>query len=133
MSSEEDPSTSTVMEGNIPLPVLSNMLVSSLTLTESLELKVAVLPRTELPKEGSTLVLSDNRLLENDRPELFCTVTADEETKFSALVPLVLISTSAFADRELELFFTRKEVIGDTNEAENTEDVPFISVEPVVM
>jgi len=57
----------------------------------------------------------------------------DEETKFRALVPLVFVSTSAFVDKELELFFTSKEVIGDTNEAENTEDVPFVSFEPVVM
>lgn len=133
MSSEEDSSTSAVMEGSRPLPVLRNMLVSSLMLTERLGLKVALLPRTELSKEGTTLVLSDNRLLENDRPELFCTVAADEETKFRALVPLVFVSTLPFVDRELELFFTTKEVIGDTNEAENTEDVPFISFEPVVM
>lgn len=116
-----------------PLPVLRNMLVSSLMLTERLGLKVALLPRTELSKEGTTLVLSDIRLLENDRPELFCTVAADEETKFRALVPLVFVSTLPFVDRELELFFTTKEVIGDTNEAENTEDVPFVSFEPVVM
>ena len=116
-----------------PLPVLRNMLVSSLMLTERLGLKVALLPRTELSQEGTTLVLSYIRLLENDRPELFCTVAADEETKFRALVPLVFVSTLPFVDRELELFFTTKEVIGDTNEAENTEDVPFASFEPVVM
>lgn len=133
MSSEEDSSTSAVMEGSRPLPVFSNMLVSSLMLTERLGLKVPLLSRTELSKEGSTLVLSDNRLLENDRPELFCTVAVDEEAKFRMLVPLVFVSTSAFVDKELELFFTSKEVIGDTNEAENTEDVPFVSFEPVVM
>lgn len=121
------------MDGNRLLPVWSNMLVSTLTLTERLELKIALLPRTELFKEVGTLVLLDDRLLKNDSPEVFGTVSSDEETKVGALVPLVLVSSSAFVDRELELFFTTKEAIGETNEAENTKDVPLVSLEPVVM